>query len=325
MELVDGQCSCYEFQLSIGNAPHQRIRNTRRDPFLISFFKPNFSSFSSFVASIRDISGMSEPNSSFGDPFERDIPIVPSSIAPEENETVVRQYNIAKLRNRLKFMKAEGRLMVTTKRVLFRAAGTSLTGNTLQEHQFNLDEIGGIEIHKDYKFSLLNMFLTSFVLAFGMMLAMMLLGEMGSNSLKIFGTILGLVGILPTFLVYRRFWLKLMCTGFSLGMLSTAMAAAGDSKFLLVLTIIAGILALANLIIVCFVPNLVLKVKTKGAEGAVSIGSQKSLFQRNISKDYSGFVEVMPWEDTVLAINELGTLIDDLQKQGDYAIEKWSS
>ena len=66
------------------------------------------------------------------------------------------------------------------------------------------------------------------------------------------------------------------------------------------------------------------QIKTKGAEGAVSIGSQKSLLQRNVSQDYSGFVEVMPWEDTVLAINELGTLIDDLQKQGDYAIEKWT-
>ena len=48
--------------------------------------------------------------------------------------------NLALLRTRLKFMKAEGRMMVTNRRVLFRAAGTSLTGNILQEHQFNLDE-----------------------------------------------------------------------------------------------------------------------------------------------------------------------------------------
>ena len=60
------------------------------------------------------------------------------------------------------------------------------------------------------------------------------------------------------------------------------------------------------------------------AMNAVSIGSQQSLLRRNFSKDYSGFKEIMPWEDTVIAINELGTLIDDLQKQGDYAIEKWS-
>lgn len=324
MELVDGQCNCYEFQLSIGNAPHQRVRNNRRDPFLISFFKPNFSSFSSFISSIRDLSGMSEPNSSFGDPYERDIPIVPSCIAPEENEIVVRQYNMAKMRTRLKFMKAEGRLMVTNKRVLFRAAGTSLTGNTLQEHQFNLDEIGGIEIHKDYKFSFLNLIGTWFLTALAIAAAMTLVSGLGTKAIQIIGVLLGLAGMAPTFLVYRRFWLKLLCVDFGIGMLAAAMTATGESKFLLCLLVIAGLIALVNLIIVCFVPNLVMKIKTKGAEGAVSIGSQKSLLRRNMSPDYSGFVEVMPWEDTVLAINELGTLIDDLQKQGDYAIEKWT-
>lgn len=39
--------------------------------------------------------------------------------------------------------------------------------------------------------------------------------------------------------------------------------------------------------------------------------------------NYSGFGEVLPWEDTDLAMNELGTMIDDLQKQGDIAIKKW--
>ena len=97
---------------------------------------------------------MSEPSSNAGDPFEYNVPIVPDCVKPEENEVVVKQYNIARLRTRLKFMKAEGRLMVTNRRILFRAAGTSLTGNLLQEHEFDLDELAGIEMHKDYKFSL---------------------------------------------------------------------------------------------------------------------------------------------------------------------------
>lgn len=42
--------------------------------------------------------------------------------------------------------------MITNRRILFRATGTSLTGNIAQEHQFNIDEIGGMAIHKDYKF-----------------------------------------------------------------------------------------------------------------------------------------------------------------------------
>ena len=90
------------------------------------------------------------------------------------------------------------------------------------------------------------------------------------------------------------------------------------------LLILANLIVLMDLIIVCFVPNLVVKIKTNGAVGAVVIGSQKAMFKRDIGDDYSGFVEVMPWEDTIMAMNELGTMIDDLQKQGDYAIEKWS-
>jgi len=324
MELQDGQCNCYEFQASIGNAPHQRVRNKRRDPFLISFMKPNFSSFSSFVSSIRDLTGMSEPNSNVGDPYERDIPIVPSCVAPEENEVAVRQYNIARLRTRLKFMKAEGRLMVTNKRVLFRAAGTSLTGNTLQEHQFDLEEVGGIELHKDYKFSLMNLFGTFLLALCAMAFSMWLLSKMGPKVITAFGIILGLAGMAPTFLVYRRFWLKLLCADIGVGMLTAAWAASRGSKFLLFLVILGALIMIVNMVIVSFVPNLVMKIKTKGAKGAVSIGSQKSLLRRSTDGDYSGFLEVMPWEDTVQAINELGTLIDDLQKKGDAAIEKWS-
>lgn len=71
------------------------------------------------------------------------------------------------------------------------------------------------------------------------------------------------------------------------------------------------------------IPILVIKIKTKGASGAIVIGSQKAMFSKT-GDDYSGFAEVMPWEDTVMAMSELGTMIDDLQKQGDYAIDKWS-
>ena len=90
------------------------------------------------------------------------------------------------------------------------------------------------------------------------------------------------------------------------------------------LIILIKLIMLVNIIIVCFVPNLVIKVKTKSASGALEIGSKKAMLFRETGDEYSGFAEVMPWEDTILAINELGTLIDDLQKQGDYAIEKWS-
>ena len=329
-ELSNGQCDCYEFQASIGNvgnggnAQYQQAYEKVKDPFIIPSFNPNFSSLSGFVSSMRDQSGMSEPTTNTDDPFEHNVPIVPDCIQPEENEVVVKQYNIAKLRTRLKFMKAEGRMMVTNRRVLFRATGTSLTGNIAQEHQFNLDEIGGIEMHKDFKFSFLSFFGCLLLNILAIYLTQMIFSSTSNGGTIAIGVILGIVGLVPTFIVYKRFWLKLLCAIVGSGCFSMALAASSRSGFLTALVVIANIIVIIDLIIVCFVPNLVIKIKTKGATGAVVIGSQKSMFRRKTGDDYSGFAEVMPWEDTIMAMNELGTMIDDLQKHGDYAIEKWS-
>ncbi len=323
-ELINGQCDCPKFQASMENESANQYQE-QKDPFLISGFQTDFSSFSAFVSSMRDQTGMSEPTSNVSDPFEHNVPIVPDCIQKEDNEIVVKQYNIAKLRTRLKFMKAEGRLMVTNRRILFRAAGTSLTGNILQEHQFNIDEISGIQIHKDYKFSILS-FIGCFLLNFfALSLTSVLFITASNEGAVAIGVILGILGILPSIMVYKRFWLKLLCAIVASGCFSMANAvAAGDSLFLGFLVIVANIFVFINLIIVCYVPNLVIKIKTKSGSGAIEIGSQKAMFIRQTGDEYSGFAEVMPWEDTVMAINELGTMIDDLQKLGDFAIEKWS-
>ena len=329
-ELVNGQCDCAEFQASIGNmgasggTQYQQPYQKDKDPFLIPSFNLNFSSMSSFVSSVRDQSGMSEPGSSVADPFEHNVPIVPDCIEPEENEIVVKQYNVAKLRTRLKFMKAEGRMMVTNRRVLFRAAGTSLTGNVVQEHQFNIDEIGGIEMHKDYKFSILSFIGCLLLDVLAIYLTQLIFFRTNGGSAIAIGVILGLLGMVPPFIVYKRFWLKVVCAIVGSGCFSIALAASSRSGFLTFLVILANIIVIIDLVIVCIVPNLVIKVKTKGATGAVVIGSQKAMFRRKTGDDYSGFAEVMPWEDTIMAMNEIGTMIDDLQKNGDYAIEKWS-
>ncbi|HPU41360.1 MAG TPA: hypothetical protein PKY26_03005 [Acetivibrio clariflavus] len=327
-ELVNGQCDCHDYQASIGNAAasnqYEDAYKPAKEPFLIQSFNLNFKSFSGFISSLRDQSGVSEPASRAEDPYERNVPIVPDCMQPEEDEIVVKQYNIAKLRTRLKFMKAEGRLMVTNKRVIFRAAGTSLTGNILQQHQFKLDEIGGIEIHKDYKFSILNFIGFSLLNSLTIVLTHRLFFSIGNIGTIIIGIILGILGLLPTFIVYKHFWLKLFCSIVASGCFSMAHVVSNKNSFIGLLLILTNIILIINLIIVCYLPNLVIKIKTKCALGALVIGSQKAIFTRRIGDDYCGFAEVMPWEDTIIAMNELGTLIEDLQKQGDSAIEKWS-
>ena len=311
--------------------PAMQDQGEGKDPFLIQSFNPDFSSFSSLVTSMRDMMGRGEADSMYEDPYERDIPIVPDCIEPEENEIVVKQYNIAKLRSRMKFTRAEGRLMVTNRRLLFRATGTSPSGNVIQEHQFNLDEIGGLEMHKDYKFSILNL-VGAILLLFGV-LALVIMGISNVESLgayRTWGYLLGFAGLVPSIIVYKRPWFKLLGVYFSLGgfillYLLARIQRSESSKAFIVLLVLVCILLVLDIIMVLFVPNLVIRIKTTGALPAVTLGSQKSIFQRQVGDDYSGFKEVLPWEDSMLAINELGTLIDDLQKQGDYAVEKWTS
>lgn len=282
----------------------------------------------------KDSYGTEEPDRDF---YEHNIPIAPDCIQPEKDEVMVRQYNIALLRTRIKFMKAEGRLEVTNKRILFRAAGKGLKGPIVQEHQFKLDEIGGIEIHNDYKFSLLNFFLFILLALFLISLSTGLIGSIalfgamdggrnfGSNNTinTIISFIFSIIAFLGSVYLKKYNFISNLLAVFAAALMTTA-AKMSQYGILNFISVIAWIYLIVLLFINSMVPNLVIKIKTKGASGALVIGSQKAIFRRKSGDDYSGFSEVMPWEDTEQAINELGTMIDDLQQQGNYALEKWT-
>ena len=96
--------------------------------------------------------GIGEPERNATDCYERNLQIVPDCISPNENEIPVKQYNIAILRNLLRFERAEGRVQVTNKRVVFRAAGRSIGGRTTLQQEFAIDELAGIEAQRNFRF-----------------------------------------------------------------------------------------------------------------------------------------------------------------------------
>ena len=108
-----------------------------------------------FSSSMKNRMGIGSPEQNATDTYERGRKIVPACIRPVKNEITIKQYNIAVLRNLLKFERAEGRMQVTNKRVIFRAAGRSVGGRTILQHEFAIGEIAGIEAKKNYKFSFL--------------------------------------------------------------------------------------------------------------------------------------------------------------------------
>ena len=82
-----------------------------------------------------------------------------------------------------------------------------------------------------------------------------------------------------------------------------------------------------------FTPNLSITVKSMAGKEVIEIRRRQSggilsvigiLFGGRIrDTDFTGFGEVFPSEDSETAIRELGALINDIQRMGDYAIDKW--
>ena len=106
-----------------------------------------------FIMSMKNRMGIGSPERNATDVYERKMNIIPENIRANENEIPVKQYNVAVLRNMMKFERAEGRLQVTNKRMVFRAAGRSLGGRTSLHHEYKVDEIAGIEARSNYRFS----------------------------------------------------------------------------------------------------------------------------------------------------------------------------
>ena len=116
-----------------------------------------------FGESMKNRMGIGVPEQNATDTYERGMNIVPDCIKANENETPIRQYNIVVLRNLLKFERAEGRLQVTNKRVVFRAAGRSVGGRTTLQNEFNINEIAGVDARRNYKFSFLYLIFAFFI------------------------------------------------------------------------------------------------------------------------------------------------------------------
>jgi len=82
-------------------------------------------------------------------------------------------------------------------------------------------------------------------------------------------------------------------------------------------------LLLITLFIIAFKPNLVLVIKTKGAGEAIDIRRKKTVRFSAKDEDHTGYKEVIPTDGAERCIRELNAVIIDIQKLGDYGIEKW--
>jgi len=306
------------------------------------------------LESLKNRLGIGAPASEVKGCYERDNRIVPDNITGNDQEKPVRQYNLAILRTRLKFMRAEGRMQVTDQRVIFRAGGRSLMGRTTLQHEFSLDEVAGVEVRKDWRFSGVDLF-------FGLLLSILVLfifrsigGSVYSGNKTIgviWAVLFGIAGVVPFFAFKKMFFVKMLACAASVGSFLCANASvdnatermlygmlgekmpstsSAESAYLVPLAVIAGIIWIVAWFLSAFKPNLAIVIKTKSAGGAVEICRDKTrgLFGgsgggKENGGEFTGFSEVLPWKDTDKAIGEIGAMIKDIQQTGDFGVEKW--
>lgn len=308
--------------------------------------KADTDSVAGFWETMKNRMGIGDPELNKSDAYEVGKQIIPDCVKANESEIPVKQYKIATLRNRIlgiPYSKAIGRLQVTNKRVIFRAPGKCLAGRTTLQHEFSIDEIAGIESRREFIFNIWDLIIGILAAFVGGAVALGIIFSMCRNSViyegKIFGAVLltlivGIAASIPFYTVKQKWLVKVLCLGasvapfFSVGKL---LAASGRSPFwskiLLFLSFMSLIDLIAALILNTIKPNLVLVVKTKAASDAVDIRRKRTgLFGISLDKeDHTGYTEILPEQDAEKSIREIGALINDIQKLGDFGVEKWKN
>lgn len=287
---------------------------------------------------IKNHMGIGDPELNRGDAFERDKLIVPDCVKANEGEVSVKQYDVALLRNRIlwfAYSKAMGRVQVTNKRVIFRAPGRCYAGRTSLQHEFDIDDVAGLEARREYVYNPWDLLLGILValigggLIFSMITAMFMNGYGYSTlGVSLFTLIIGVAGCVPFFMLKKKWLLKLLCLGGStlslLGVGSAISYRSGFGGFLMFLGVITLLFAIFCLFIYSIKPNLVLVIKTKIATEAISIRRHRRIPFKLESAGSTGYTEVIPMEGAEMCIREINAVINDIKEHGDKATAKWS-
>ena len=292
-----------------------------------------------FWESFKNRIGIGNPELNEGDAFETDKKIIPDCVNANEGEIPVKQYEVARLRNRIlgiPYARAVGRIQVTNKRVIFRAPGRCLAGRTTLQHEFAIDEIAGIEARREYVANLGDLLLGLIVSGAGALVMTLMLNFICRETRDIAWFILLPLffctgGFVPFFLVKKKWLLKLLCLGGTclpftyFGILASQIEgfAAFCGFNMLLLALIALAMLLFCLFLYAIRPNLVLVIKNKGAHEAIDIKRTK-ISLGGKAEEHTGYMEVLPCDDAERCIREIDAMINDIQKLGDFGIEKWT-
>lgn len=282
------------------------------------------------------------------------------SLTPAEDETTVRTYHCTSLSSRLLNLKAQGYLVVTNKRVIFHAYGSSYTGASVLQSEVPIEDISGITHYKGTIFSISHLFTALAVVFFltpflfgvfaGMFSIAMIFFQAFSSILQIIWLVLGVIVAVSSFSISsRKIWrlitlmagialLNIAVTGGSAGLVNM-LADLGENLFIDTINMANGaVSAITSLIgalasfgfgiysLFCIYmytqrETISLAIGSKGGSSTPIAISGISGFGHNAAAVKALTAE--PAADVDAMIKELGAMITDIQTIGNYGIEKW--
>lgn len=268
------------------------------------------------------------------------LDLLKENITPAHEEASVRSYQCTYYHSRLLGLEATGYLGITNKRVIFQASGTSNAGPSVIQSEVPIDDVSGISSYKGTYFSIGQLFaaLVVSVIAGGI-LSLLLTGltslfrdhDMITAWIIAIGT-----GGYSLFLERKLIWRPVLATisafGFAMigsgSVLLSSMSylfsgGGGGSSFIpLLLAPIVGIYALVCYFWYARRPTFTLAIHSKGGSSTpISISGASGIGIFDVAAGRA--LNAEPAQDAGPMLQELGAIILDIQKMGDFGIEKW--
>lgn len=284
------------------------------------------------------------------------------SLTPAEGEISVRTYHCTTLSSRLLNLKAQGYLVVTNKRVIFHAYGSSYTGASVLQSEIPVEDVSGITHYKGTIFSISHLltalavvfFLSPFL--FGIFVGIFsfaaIFFQAFSSIMQIVWLILGIIVAASSFSISsKKIWRLIIlmagiavinsaATGGSAGFL-TMLWAQGENFLTNAVNMVNGaVSAIASIIGILaslgfgIYSLFCIYMYTQRETVSLAIGSKGGSSTPIAISGISGFghnaaavkaLTAEPAADVDTMIRELGAMITDIQSLGDYGIEKWQT
>lgn len=259
--------------------------------------------------------------------------IVPEVIQPCDSEKPIRQYRFMTMKLPLINYIAHGLLQVTNKRIVYSMFAKSRHGVDRDQSEFAIDDVAGVSVSCTTCFSFLSALIYILLCP-----VLFLVGGLLGGINEYLSVALGVAGIVVTlFLLKTKHYTLLHIFAAVLGDMCI-MGTAGNFDILDMLfgfELEGAQIILLLLLLFFIVMNVISYGKSICRKNIAVNVTSKSGMTSPISFSQSGFMTVShnllaslciiePTSDTEKMARELGAMISDIQKMGDYGIEKWT-